>query len=207
MAARSVGFVCASGAVRRISLRAGSWRPAGGVSLHGQPDRGLDRSPAPHLVCRFHSRGSDIRRDLGMARVSEARSSLRSPGQRGHEGHGHPLQHDRPYGRAIHLCPPGYVPPVHHVAHQPLLFGLRGHLSAPVHRRDHSPLHVFLFLGRLERGEEGSAHRLGSAAESCGDHHAVRHRRSDVVHEYAGQSRGHLAGGVSRDRDPGGQNL
>ena len=29
------------------------------------------------------------------------------------------------------------------------------------HRRDHSPLHVFLFLGRLERGEEGRHIALG----------------------------------------------
>ncbi len=207
MAAQSLSSVCASGAVWRSGLCASSWRASGRIPLYGESNRSLDRRPITHSVCRVYSRRADLRRDLRVARLQEAGSSLRSPGERGDQGDGHPLQHDGPHWRFVHLRPAGNLPAIHDLADQSLFPRLRRRVSAAVHQRDDPSLHVFLYLGCLEGEQEGPAHRTGRVAESDRDDHAVRDRRSDLLHEYAGEGGRYFAAGIPGDRHALGQDF
>src|SRR5437899_1460991 len=120
--------MCASGIDRRSGVCPISWRPCGGVSLHGESHRGMDRRPASHSVRGVHSRRPDLCRDLRMDGVSEARASIRSLGKRGHKGHGHSLQHDCPHRWLVYFRAPRDIPAVHHVFHQSLLPRVCGNL-------------------------------------------------------------------------------
>lgn len=61
-------------------------------------------------------------------------------------------------------------------------------------------LYMYFYTWDAWKGEEGAPYRAGRAVESHRFDHAVRDRRSDLLHEYSCEGRGRLAGGIPGDR-------